>query len=166
MSSELLILLQLNLVWWYNIVSWIVSWKEWIALLWSRSSSQKRFRIPVNFHLDDISSTAEPFVTKLGIVMHHHGPECHARRLVCCLPSSGSQWRCIQSDMTFSIISVELVIFLKPKFTGWYITTSWSVLWKNQIVVFKVKITVQVQNFIVSLCILCLLHYWSLCNRN
>ena len=26
--------------------------------------SQKRFQIPVNVHLDSISSTAEPFVTK------------------------------------------------------------------------------------------------------
>ena len=36
----------------------------------------------------------KPFVTKLGMVMHHHGPECHAKRLVCYLqgqgPSEGS----------------------------------------------------------------------------
>ena len=55
MSSDLLILLQLNLVWWHLIISWTVFWKDWIALLWSRSRSQKRFRIPVNVHLDDIS---------------------------------------------------------------------------------------------------------------
>ena len=30
--------------------------------------SQERFKIPVTVHLDDISSTAEPFVTKLGMV--------------------------------------------------------------------------------------------------
>ena len=34
-SSELLILLQLNLDWWHIIISWIVLWKDWIALLWS-----------------------------------------------------------------------------------------------------------------------------------
>ena len=60
--SELLILLQMNLVWWYIIIRWIVVWKDWIALLWSRSRSQKRLRIPVNVHLDDISSAAEPSV--------------------------------------------------------------------------------------------------------
>ena len=42
----------------------------------------------------NISPTAELFVTKLGMVMHHHGPECHAKRLVCYLqgqgPSEGS----------------------------------------------------------------------------
>ena len=79
--SELLIFLQLNLVWWHIIT---ILWKDKkIVLLWSRS--QERFKIPVNVHLEDISSTAEPSVTKLGVVMHHHdhGPECHARRLVC-----------------------------------------------------------------------------------
>ena len=90
--SELLILLQLNLVWWHIIIRWIVLWKDWIALLRSRSKSQKRLRNPVNVHLDDISSAAEPSVTKFGMVMQHYGPKCHARRLVCCLQVQGSQW--------------------------------------------------------------------------
>ena len=47
-SFELLILLQINLVWWHIITRWIVLWKDWIALLWARSRSQKRFRMPVN----------------------------------------------------------------------------------------------------------------------
>ena len=38
---------------------------------------------------EDISSAAELSVTKLGIVMQHHGPKCHARRLVCCLKVQG-----------------------------------------------------------------------------
>ena len=36
-SSELLILWLLSLVRWYIIISWIVVWKDWIALQWSRS---------------------------------------------------------------------------------------------------------------------------------
>ena len=87
--SELLMLLQLNLVWWHIIIRWIVSWNYWIALLWSRSRSQKSFRILVNVHQDEISSAAELSVIKLGIVMQHHGPKCHARRLVCCLQGQG-----------------------------------------------------------------------------
>ena len=74
--SELLILLQLNLFWWHIVIWWIALWKGWIALLWSRSRSQKGCRIPVNVHVDDISSTAEPFVTKVGIVVHHRGTGC------------------------------------------------------------------------------------------
>ena len=49
----------------------------------------ERFKIPVNVHLDDISSAAEPSVTRLGMVMHLHRPECHARIFVCCLQSQG-----------------------------------------------------------------------------
>ena len=89
MLSELLILLQVNLVWWYIIIRWIVLWKDWIAVLWSRSRSQKKFRIPVNVRLHYISSAAEPSVTKLGMVMEHHEPKCPARRLVCCLQVQG-----------------------------------------------------------------------------
>ena len=34
---------------------------------------KERFKISVNVHLDDISSTAEPSVTKFALVMHHLG---------------------------------------------------------------------------------------------
>ena len=85
MSLELLIPLQLNLVWWHIIIRWIVLWKDCITLFLLRSRSQKKFRTPVNVYLEDISSASEPSITKLGMVMHHHGPKCHARRLVCCL---------------------------------------------------------------------------------
>ena len=33
-------------------------------------------------YLDDISLAAEPSVTKLGMVMQHHGPKCHAKSLL------------------------------------------------------------------------------------
>ena len=38
--------------------------------------------MPVNVHLDDIASTAEPFVVKLGMVMQHRGPKCHAQSVM------------------------------------------------------------------------------------
>ena len=84
-----LILLQVNLVWWHIIIRLIVLWKDWNALLRSRSRSQKRFRIPVNVHLNDIPSAGEPSITKLGMVMQHHGPKYDARRLVSCLQGQG-----------------------------------------------------------------------------
>ena len=72
-------------------------------MLWSRSRSQKRFRIPVT-SLDNISSTAEPYVTKLGKVMHHHWPECHARKLVCCLQVQGhTEAHIIKYDCVYHI---------------------------------------------------------------
>ena len=56
--------------------------------------------------------------------------------------------------MSVASISAELLIFLQPDLIGWYTIISWNVLCKNQIVVFKVKITVKVKNFIESLCII------------
>ena len=80
--------------------------------------------------------------------------------------SSGSQWGLVWSDMTVSTISAELLIFLKPNLIGLYIIISWSVLCKNQIVVFEVKITVTVQNCIESLCVLYSLYHWSIGNQS
>ena len=50
--------------------------------------------------------------------------------------------------MAVSTISAELLFFLQLNLIGWYIIISWSVLCKNRIVVFKVKITVKVQKFV------------------
>ena len=90
-SSDLLILLQLNLVWWYIVIRWIVLLKKGFALLWSRSRSHEKFMIPVNVHLDEIFSTAKPFVIKPDMVMHHHGSECHAKWLVFYLHKQGQK---------------------------------------------------------------------------
>ena len=117
--------------------------------MWSRS--QERFRIPVNLNLDDLSSTAGPYVTKLGMMMHCCGPECHAKRLVCYLYGQGHS--------RAHIIEYDLLIFLQPKLIGWYIIMSRSVLCKNWIIVFKVKVTVKVQNFIESIYILYLVYH-------
>ena len=48
--------------------------------------------------------------------------------------------------MTASTIPTELLIYLQPNLMRWCIIINWSVLCENWIVVFKVKITVQVQN--------------------
>ena len=66
---------------WFDGLSWVIFWKA-IVLICSRSRSQQRFKVVMNVHLD-IFSTAEPFVTILGMVMQHHGPQCHVKRLVC-----------------------------------------------------------------------------------
>ena len=58
-------------------------------------------------------------------------------------------------------LSTELLILLEPNLIEWYLIKSWYVLSKNWIVVFKVKVTVKVQKFMESLCILYLLYHWS-----
>ena len=100
-------------------MSWIVLWKDWIALLWSRSESQEGLRIPVNVHLNDISSTAEPFLTKLGMVMHHHGPECYARKKICCVQvhSEGHSEGSYDQIWLFLIYIYRTAYLFTPKFS-------------------------------------------------
>ena len=38
---------------------------------------------------EDTLSTAQPFVTKPGVMMHHHLLQCHVTRLGCCLQGHG-----------------------------------------------------------------------------
>ena len=52
-----------------------------MGLLRSRSRSQRRFEIIVIVCLDDIFWITEHFVTKSGMVMQHHEPECHVGNL-------------------------------------------------------------------------------------
>ena len=76
---------------WFNGISWIVFSFLFQFFFLERLDYfvvfevkvKQRFKIWMNVHLDALFSTAEPFVTKLGIVMQHHGPECHAERLFC-----------------------------------------------------------------------------------
>ena len=51
----------------------------------------------VNVCLDDIFRTTEQFDTKLGMVMHHHEPDCHAQKKCLLSPRSRSQWGLIWS---------------------------------------------------------------------
>ena len=97
-SSELQIFLQPNLIGWYIIISWSAVCKNLIVVVKVKITVKvqnfgglscekigllccgpapgyrKRFRIPVTVHLDDISYAADPSVTKVWMVMHHHGP--------------------------------------------------------------------------------------------
>ena len=112
------------------IISWIVLWKDWIALLWSSSRSQERFGTPMNAHLDDASLTAEPFVTKLGMVMRHHRPSCHTRRLVCYLQGQGHSEGSYNQIWPFLPYLLNFWSFLQPNVIRLYII-SWSILCKN-----------------------------------
>ena len=92
-----------------------------------------------------ICSTAEPSLTKLCMVMPHHGPECSCQKIGLLPSRLRSQWRFMWSNMTVSTESSELLSFLQPNFIGRYIIISRSVLFKNWIVVFKDKVTVKVK---------------------
>ena len=67
------------LVWCYIIMSWGIMWKDWIAVVKIKVTAKVKI---FSVCLAVIFWTAEPFVTKLGMVIHHHGPECPTKRLV------------------------------------------------------------------------------------
>ena len=123
-----------------------------IGLLCSRSRAQQNFKMSVNVCLDYIFWITEHSVTKFGMVMQHHEPECHAEILLLLLLSlrSKSQWGSYDQNMTLSTIFSELLIAWQPNLVWWYIIISQSVLWKKRIIAFKVKVTVKGQN--VSVC--------------
>ena len=54
--------------------------------------------------------TTEHFVTKLGMVMQHHEPECLVKKIVCCLQGEGDSKGSFDQNMTLSTISYELLI--------------------------------------------------------
>ena len=70
-------------------------------LLYLRSRSQQIFKKSTNVCPDDIFSTAEPFTTTLGKVMHHHEPGCPAKRLIYYLQGQGHSWGLNNKIMTF-----------------------------------------------------------------
>ena len=54
--------------------------------------------------LVDISWTAQPFLTKLGMVVYYHEIECHVENLVGCLQGQGCSESSYNKNMTFCYI--------------------------------------------------------------
>ena len=79
-----------------------------------QSQGHSEVQLSVNVCPAEIFLTTEPFVTKLGIVLHHHEPECHTQRLVCQLKDQGHSEGLYNQNMTVSTLSYELLILLQP----------------------------------------------------
>ena len=86
-----------------------------MELLWSRSRSQQRFKMWVNVCPDDIFWITEHFVTKFGMVMQHHEPECHAgKKIAFHLQGQGHSEGSYDQNMTLSTIFSVLSIPWQP----------------------------------------------------
>ena len=92
------------MVWWYIAISWNVAWENWIAVF--RSRSWWKFKLPMNVCLADVFWTSEPFVAKIGIVMHHHELECRAKRMVGYFQCKGYSKGSFDQNMTVSTIYI------------------------------------------------------------
>ena len=67
-----------------------------------------------------LSVCIQPFVTKLGIVVHHHEPECHARKMGFYLQGQGL-YNQNMTVSTISFISSKPVSLLQPNSIWWLI---------------------------------------------
>ena len=90
----------------------------------------------------------------------HRVPESYAKRLVCYLQGHGHSKGSCNQIMTVSTILSELLILLLPNLVWWYIISQ-SVLWRNWIAVFKVKVTAKLENVNEYLSIQYLLNCWT-----
>ena len=105
-----------------------------MGLLHSRSRLQWKFKMSVNVCPDGIFWTKEHFVTKPGMVMQHHKPECHAAKLVGCVQCQAHNEGLYNQNMTISVLSSKLLVSLQPN------------LVLSGITAFKVKVIAKVQN--------------------
>ena len=138
--------------------------KRWHCCVLLKVNVKAKVTNCVEFLLDHIFWTAEPIVTKLVMDTSPWARlSCEKTGLLS--STSKSQWRLIiRYDCLYYIYWTSL-LFLQSNLIGWYITIFWSVLCKNWIVVFKVKVTVKVQIFIRSLFMSYFLYHWSLGNQ-
>ena len=52
----------------------------------------------------------EHFVTKLGMVLQHHKPECQTEKLVHCVQCQGHSKGLYNQNMTISVVSSKLLV--------------------------------------------------------
>ena len=125
-SSELLILLQRNLVWWHIIISWIVLWKDWIFVV---------VKVKVTEKVQNSSEcSSEWYLLCCWTFCNQtwYGDATSWAKVSCKIgllssSSSGSQRGLIwKKYMTVSTIFAELL-----NLNRWYIIISWSVLCQN-----------------------------------
>ena len=64
---------------------------------------------------DSIICATEHFVTKPGMIMQHHEPECHAEKLVHCVQCQGHNEGLYNQNMTISVVPLKLWVSLQPK---------------------------------------------------
>ena len=119
-----------------RLILWCIIMQE---LIWSKYD---------NFYC--IFWTADPFATKLGLIVHCHKPECFMEKLDCCVQSRNSASKC-QWLFVQMIFSETLNLFL-PNLVRRCIIMSQIVFQKDWFPVFKVKVTVT--NNIIKICFL------------
>ena len=80
------------------------------------------------------------------MVVYFHEAECQAEKNGHYLQCQGHSEDLCNQNKTISIISSKLLVRLQPGLVWWYSIISQSVLQKNWITAFKVRVTAKVKN--------------------
>ena len=165
---------------WCSVMSQSVMQKERFLLLLLSSRSRSQWGLIWSKYDSSyyIFWTVDSLATRLGLMIHHHKPECPVKKkkMDCCFQGRNvnvlSRWYLLTHQtfcfhtwycdayfqgqgycknsydqyLTISTVSFEQRILLLPNLVWQYIIISQSVLLRNWIVVFKVKVTAKFQN--------------------
>ena len=85
------------------------------GLLCLRLRSQWNFKLSMNVCLDEIFWTAEPCITNLGMVMHHHEPECNDKGCFTVIKIKVTV-KAYVIEIWLSAVSSEPLVLLQPNF--------------------------------------------------
>ena len=130
-----------NMLLWCIIVSQCVMQKYWLLFSRLRSLQELIWSKYDNFYC--IFWTADPFATKLALVVHYHKSEYFMEKLDCCVQGQGHskisncQWMFVQMMFPKSLN------LLLPNLAWWCIIMSQIVSQKDWFAVLKVKVTVK-----------------------
>ena len=86
-------------------------------------------------------------------------------KVVCCLQGQSHSAGSYNQNMTISTSSFKLLVRLQPNLVWWYCIIGQSVLWKNWITAFKVKVTPKVKNVCEYLSGCYLLNHKTFCTK-
>ena len=117
-----------NLVWWCSIMS--QSSMRGKKLLSSGSMSQRGFIWSKYDSFCYIFWTVDSLVTKLGLMIHHHMPECLMKNNGSLHSRARSQQR-VKISVFVQIISFKPPNILLPNLVWWCSKMSYSVMWNK-----------------------------------
>ena len=139
-SSEPQNILLPNLIWCFSIMSQSVMQKKKLFAVFKVKRSQWGL---IWWKYDSfycIFWTFDSSATKLGLMMHHHKLECLVKNILLLHSWSRSLWR-VKMSMFVQMISSKLLNILWPNLVLCCIIMSQSVMQKDWVPIFKVKVT-------------------------
>ena len=110
-----------------------------------------------------IFCTADPFATKLGLIVHYHKPECFMEKLDCCVQGQGHSRISNYQWMFVQMLSSETLNLLLLNLVWWCNIMSQIVFEKDWFAVFKIMVIVMDNVIKIWQFLLHLLNCWSFC---